>query len=303
MSGMREGKPCGGGGERGIRMMRRSPRCLRCFSHRRSHRWDSEKPTSSVPVRRRVSTPDAVAKAWMRLIVKKALPLDLVDDRFFREAVEMTAKSGSKNMIVGGKLQLPHRTHMTKVVLPEIDSELLQEIDSKVQGLASSTGVTIISDGWTNVANQPIINALASLPLGSYFLTARDTSGQTKDAKYIADFMIEQINKFGADKVVAVCMDGACTASFPIISDQLPHVFNFICPTHSLDNFMKNICSDKPEITIKGITDRTFKWGEPIFAEVLEKVSLVVKFITNHQKALARYRELAADLAKEDRPL
>jgi len=48
----------------------------------------------------KVSTPDAVAKAWMRLIVKKALPLDLVDDRFFREAVEMTAKSGSKNMIV-----------------------------------------------------------------------------------------------------------------------------------------------------------------------------------------------------------
>jgi hypothetical protein len=182
----------------------------------------------------------------------------------------MTAKSGSKNMIVGGDLQLPHRKRMTTKVLPAIDDELTLEIGAKVQGLADMTGVTIMfmSDGWTNVSKQPIINALVSLPLGSYFLSALDTSGHTKDAKYIADFIIKQIEKFGKEKVVAVCMDGACTASFPLIACKLPHVFSFICPTHSLDNFMKNICSDNAEITVKGITDRKFKWGEPIFAQV-----------------------------------
>lgn len=35
---------------------------------------------------------------------------------------------------------------------------------------------------------------------------------------------------------------------------------------------------------------------------MLQKVSEVVKFVTHHQKALARYRELAADLPKTDRP-
>eukprot|EP00962_Isochrysis_galbana_P027152 scaffold8501_cov129-Isochrysis_galbana.AAC.1 len=204
----------------------------------------------------------------MEVIVKKALPLDLVDDPSFRKAVEMTAKSGGKNMIVGGKLQLPHRTHMTTTVLPAVDDELTVEINAKVQGLAEQTGVTIISDGWTNVSKQPIINALVSLPLGSYFLTARDTTGHTKDAEYIAEFMIEQIQAFGKEKVVAVCMDGACTASFPLISTKLPHIFTFICPTHSLDNFMKNICSAQAEVTVKGIKDRVFKWGEPIFAQV-----------------------------------
>lgn len=36
---------------------------------------------------------------------------------------------------------------------------------------------------------------------------------------------------------------------------------------------------------------------------MLEKVTEVVKFITHHQRALARYRELAAELPKADRPI
>ena len=118
--------------------------------------------------------------------------------------------------------------------LPALDAKLEANIRVKMQGLAEMTGVTIISDGWTNVQSKPIINALASLPVGSYFLAAEDTSGATKDAVYIKNFIVKHIRGFGEEHVVAVCMDGACTPSFPLIAEECPSVFTFICPTHSL---------------------------------------------------------------------
>eukprot|EP00967_Tisochrysis_lutea_P130138 scaffold224651_cov33-Tisochrysis_lutea.AAC.1 len=70
--------------------------------------------------------------------------------------------------------------------------------------------------------------------------------------------------------VVGVCMDGACTAAFPLIEAEVPHIFTFICPSHTVDNFMKNICSDKPIVRIKGV-DGEFAWGESEFAECIDK--------------------------------
>lgn len=143
----------------------------------------------------------AVTKAWMKVIVKKALPLDLVNDPIFRNAVELTAKAGSKNMLSGGELQLPKRKHMTDKILPLVDLELDAEVKAKVNGLLMLTGATLISDGWTSVANKPIINALVAVPAGSYFIAALDTSGETKDAHYIATFMKGHIERFGAEHV------------------------------------------------------------------------------------------------------
>jgi len=80
----------------------------------------------------------------------------------------------------------------------------------------------IISDGWTSVQSRPIINALLSTPVGTRFLKAVDTSGAVKDARYIADFVLSCIQEVGAEKIVAVCMDGACTASFALINEQVP---------------------------------------------------------------------------------
>ena len=40
-------------------------------------------------------TVDEVHEAWCKALVKKALPLDLVDDSEFREAIKATAKCGT----------------------------------------------------------------------------------------------------------------------------------------------------------------------------------------------------------------
>ena len=94
-----------------------------------------------------------------------------------------------------------------------------------------------------------------------------------------------------AKNVVAVCMDGACKASFPLIQAVYPHVQCFICPTHSLDNFLKNVGSSNEKITIK--EQGEYNWGEDVFAAPLSQGWEVIKFITNHPKPLARYRDIA----------
>mmetsp|Transcript_32514 Transcript_32514/g.103757 ORF Transcript_32514/g.103757 Transcript_32514/m.103757 type:complete len:479 (+) Transcript_32514:91-1527(+) len=195
---------------------------------------------------------DDVTDAWMRVVVKKALPLDIFNDPMFRKAVALTAAAG-RSIVVGGEdTFMPKRKHMTSKILPVLDNSLNEKIQMKMRGV-SAMGVVLVSDGWTSVSNRPIINALAALPLGLFFLAALDTSGATKDARYIADFMIQHITTYGSADVVGVCMDGVCTSSFPLIEMDFPHIFTYICPTHSLDNYMKNVCCDKEVIRMKNI--------------------------------------------------
>ena len=138
-----------------------------------------------------------------------------------------------------------------------------------------------ISDGWTSIQARPIANALLATPAGTMFLQALDTSGSTKDAKFIADFIINIIEARGPENIVAVCMDGACTASFPLITAKYEHVFCFICSAHSFDNFFKNVFSDKIKIKIKSI-ENVFDWGTDIFLEHFTEAWDVIKFVTNH---------------------
>ena len=236
---------------------------------------------------------DEVDAAWMRVIVKKALPLDLADDPEFRRALKKTCRAGQA--YIDPKTQdvkLPRRKKLTQKVLPALDEKLEKKIRKKVEGLLQQCGCTVLSDGWTSIASRPIINALLSTPAGTRFLEALDTSGDTKDAQYIADFICRTIEAVGPENVVAVCMDGACKSSFLLIQAQHPHVQCFICPTHSLDNFLKNVGSDKEMIGVQG--EGQYPWDEDVFHQPLSQTWEVIKFITNHQKPLARYRQIAA---------
>jgi hypothetical protein len=130
-------------------------------------------------------------------------------------------------------------------------------------------------------------------------LEAVDTSGEIKDKEFIAAFMIRIIRKVGEELVVAVCMDGACMASFPLITKEVSHIFCYICPTHSFDNFLKNVCSNQQDIGIKAVRtsedEATFEWGSNVFFEPIEQAWDVIKFVTHHAKPLAHFRAVTKD--------
>jgi hypothetical protein len=240
-------------------------------------------------------TNEQVDEEWAKALVKKGLAIDLVDDPCFRAAITMTARAGLQYVDAqNNTCKLPHRTCMSNKVLPALDKKLTEQVEAKIKGLLKLTGAMIISDGWTSIQARPIVNALLATPAGTMFLQALDTSGSTKDAKFIADFIINIIEARGPENIVAVCMDGACTGSFPLITAKYKHVFCFICPAHSLDNFFKNVFCDKMKIKIKGI-EGDFDWGTDIFLEPFTEAWDVIKFVTNHSKPHSIFRDISND--------
>ena len=51
---------------------------------------------------------------------------------------------------------------------------------------AEYTGITLMSDGWTDPCHRPLINVLAATPKGSCFLFAENCEGHFKDATFTA---------------------------------------------------------------------------------------------------------------------
>ncbi len=88
-------------------------------------------------------------------------------------------------------------------------------------------GCALVSDGWSDTCFRPLLNALVALPDGTVFLAATDTSGETKDAAYLARFLGEHIKKLGKDTVVAVITDSASAnkAAGDLLEKEFPHLW------------------------------------------------------------------------------
>lgn len=81
-----------------------------------------------------------------------------------------------------------------------------------------TTGATLISDGWTNVQNRPMIKCLLVTGDGAMFVDGVNTSGQIKDAKVFSCFFMFSIK---------------------IVENMLFHVFYF--HTHVFTSMIKSL--------------------------------------------------------------
>lgn len=70
-------------------------------------------------------------------------------------------------------------------------------------------GVSVVSDGWTDIKNKPLINVIASNSRGSCFLYAEDFSGVEKTGEAIAEFLLKAIDEIGPRNVLQVVTDNA----------------------------------------------------------------------------------------------
>jgi len=76
-------------------------------------------------------------------------------------------------------------------------------------------GVSIVSDGWTNVKGKPLISILAVSVSGAIFLSAYDYSDKFKTDINIVEPLLETIDHIGPYNVIQVITDNApnCKAS------------------------------------------------------------------------------------------
>ena len=107
-----------------------------------------------------------------------------------------------------------------------------KEVDKNLEPIKCtwpSSGVSIVSDGWTDTARHPLINFMVSSLNGPVFLKAVDALGKYKDAEYMGDLFIKIIEDVGVDTVVQIITDNApvCKAAGMIVEAKYPQVFYY----------------------------------------------------------------------------
>jgi hypothetical protein len=208
----------------------------------------------------------AADAAVAQFFYANGIAFSVVESKYFKEALSAVAKCGPS-------YKPPTRAALSGDLL----SGAVTGVDKKLsefKAQMSITGTTLISDGWTNVQNRPIINFLAVTADGAMFIEGSDTSGEQKDAPYIAAAITTNIELLGAENVVQVVTDSAgnCAAARASLSLEYPRIVFSPCTAHCLDLLLEDIGK--------------LPWA----ADTISKAHNMVKFLTNHQKSLACFR-------------
>jgi len=79
-----------------------------------------------------------------------------------------------------------------------------KKVDKMLEPIKSTwptSTVSIVSDGWTDLARHPFIKFMVSSLNGPVFLKLMDALGQYKDAQYMGELFIKVIEGVGVDFV------------------------------------------------------------------------------------------------------
>ncbi|XP_004499524.1 uncharacterized protein [Cicer arietinum] len=136
-------------------------------------------------------------------------------------------------------------------------------------------GVSIMSDGWSNVKHMPLINVLVVNSRAAMFFYADDISGVEKTGVAIAKYLIKTIEEIGPSNVLQVVTDNAanCKAAGKEIQKVYKHIFWSLCVVHTLNLIFKDFAE-------------SFEW----LRNTYKQGKTIVKYIINHSQVLAMYR-------------
>lgn len=251
-------------------------------------------------------TPVQVNLAWTRAFVANGIPLHVVDNQHFIEAVLATATAGTSFISIAPttherRPRLANRQAFSGKLLDETDAGIMADVTLLKNPMTEDTGLSVMSDGMTNIQNRSLLNVLCSNPAGQYFVKVIDTSGKVKTKEYIAEEAIRMIEAEGAENVVVLVMDGACRSSFPLINAKYPHVICLICCAHGLDLTLEDFAKPNEQGPVVCGHER-FAFDTSFVRDTLRDNRDIVKFVTNHQSMLAAYRRLAAKLTDAQKP-
>jgi len=206
---------------------------------------------------------------WGRAFYGNGLSFRLINGLHFKATVEATADFGEN-------YKLPSLVSLHTTLLDKEKVSMAAELKSFMVSTRSSKA-TITSDGWSDTRNRPLLNLLMVTPKGEKFLESVNTSGDTKDANFIAQVVGKAIEDVGVEIVVQMCMDSAtfCKAAGRKLEARFPHITFTPCTPHCLDLLLEDM----------GKLD----WVSSVIAEA----RTALKFITNHHKSLALFRSLS----------
>lgn len=196
-----------------------------------------------------------------KLFCRTGMSFRIADSAAFRDVIQELNPSYAK--------QLPKSRTISGVLLDEVYNKSFKQLTDI---LNDSNELTLISDGWTNLRGEHIVNFLIKAPSQpSMFLKSIDTSGISQTAENIAEAIISVIEEVGSGKFVALVMDNAnvVKAAGRKVEEKFPNISSYGCAAHCLNLLVKDILETH--------------------ASILSEVSKVIKMINNHHRARALF--------------
>uniref|UniRef100_A0A7N2N0K5 BED-type domain-containing protein n=1 Tax=Quercus lobata TaxID=97700 RepID=A0A7N2N0K5_QUELO len=165
------------------------------------------------------------------------------------------------------------RGPLLKNVVHEVNDFLLYiKNDWKVYGCL------LMSNGWTNQKQQPIMNFLVYCPRGAMFLKSIDTSSLTKDAENLFNIFDYVVQEIGVEYIVQLITNNA--SAYKKAGKKLQQKYGTLfwspCAAHCIDLMLENIANPR--------------WF-PLIDEAIKKAKKITKFIYNHGVVLDLMRQ------------
>lgn len=140
--------------------------------------------------------------------------------------------------------------------------------------LEHSTNLTLISDGWTNVNGEHIVNYSVKAPGNKpLFKSSENTSGIVQTGKAIAEAICKVLEELGPEKFSCVVTDNASVmrAAWKEIEARFPHISANGCAAHGLNLLIKDLLS------------------APVHEKTIQESAKVIKFVNNHHLVQAKF--------------
>jgi hypothetical protein len=163
----------------------------------------------------------------------------------------------------------------------DISGRLLDEAYDTQQSkllsmIQSRDDLTLISDGWTNIRSEHIVNFCIKSPNHeTIFYKSINTSGIVQNAENIAREICNVITEIGSSNFSHVMTDNApvMRASWKIIEETFPHISANGCSAHGINLIGKDISNI------------------PDHKDVISKSNKIIQFVKNHHLVKAKYDE------------
>ncbi|XP_052155100.1 uncharacterized protein LOC127773117 isoform X4 [Oryza glaberrima] len=204
------------------------------------------------------------------MFYSSGLSFNSARDPYFRSSFSFILK----NIIPG---YVPPDCKRLKTTLLQKERARIEDLLKPIKSMWRKAGVTIVSDGWSDIRQRSLVNILAVNECGPIFLQAINNEDEVNTKEYIAEKLIAVIEDVGPENVVQVITDNdpVCRAAGLLIEEKYDHIQWMPCIAHTLSLALKDVFS--PNNT----GDVAFKDSHWI-SEVVEDAIMIKNFIINH---------------------
>ena len=189
----------------------------------------------------------------------------LADSDVFKEMIKSLNPAYAESMPSARTLSGPLLDHQYAKC-----SVLLEEI------LEASDNLTLVSDGWTNIRGDHLVNfCIKASDRKPFFYTSINTSGITQNCEAVAGAIIKVFEDLGSHKFSCLITDNApaMRAAWKLIEGKFPHISANGCAAHGVNLLIKDILNTTE------------------YSTTIKDAEKIIKYVTNHHLVKSKYEE------------